>query len=79
MNSKEITKNIDRDELETRVQKALEVAFEYSQFDGSNHKAWAIDQMVRVLTGKDYKSWVANYEFDEKNQEEYEWDTGTAP
>lgn len=79
MISKEITKNIDRDELESRVQKALEVAAEYSQFDGSHHKSWAIDQMVRVLTGNDYKSWVSNYEFAEKTQEEYVWETGVAP
>lgn len=34
-----------------RIQKALNCAFQYSQFDGNHHKAWAIDQIVRALLG----------------------------
>ena len=33
-----------------RIAKALEVV-EFGALDGSHHKMWAIDQMVRVLTG----------------------------
>ena len=35
----------------TRVEKALEVAFQHGGTDGAHHKAWVIDQMVRELTG----------------------------
>ena len=46
-----------------RIQAALEIAYNYSQYDGDYHKAWCIDQMVRALTNcplieteaKDYK------------------------
>jgi len=79
LKNKEIIENTSRDELETRIQNALETAFDYSQFDGDHHKAWAIDQMVRALTGESYEAWVANFEFDEETQDKYEWGTGIAP
>lgn len=60
-----------------RINKALEIAWEYSQIDGAHHKSWSIDQMVRALfeTEEDYKRWVSEYE----NDGEYYWDTGIAP
>lgn len=67
------------DNLQQRIDKALEIAFEYSQIDGSHHKAYSIDQMVRALTGDNYKQWVKEYEHDEETGEEYSWDTGIAP
>ncbi len=30
---------------------ALDLAMRYGQTDGDYHKAWVIDQMVRILTG----------------------------
>jgi hypothetical protein len=36
---------------ENKIKNALKVAFSYSQIDGSHHKMWVIDQMVRELTG----------------------------
>lgn len=36
---------------EDRCRKAIEIAVKYGGFDGDHHKAWVIDQMVRVLTG----------------------------
>ncbi len=32
-------------------QRAIDLAVRYGQIDGAHHKAWVIDQMVRVLTG----------------------------
>jgi hypothetical protein len=40
--------NIDYKE---RVEKALDLARELSGFDGAHHKMYAIDQIVRALTG----------------------------
>jgi len=34
-----------------RITKALEIATEYGGIDGDHHKTWAIDQIVRALTG----------------------------
>lgn len=36
---------------EERIAKALAIAVAYGGVDGDHHKAWAIDQMVRALTG----------------------------
>lgn len=55
--------------------KALEIAFNYGQIDGNHHKMWAIDQMVRALTGNRYNNWIEDYEEDG----EYSWDEGIAP
>lgn len=44
--------------------------------DGSHHKQWVIDQMVRALLGDGYEAWV-----EENNSDpDYEpWDVGVAP
>jgi len=38
-------------EFQERIKKALELAVQFGGIDGDHHKAWVIDQMVRVLTG----------------------------
>jgi hypothetical protein len=34
-----------------KIKIALDFAYSYGQADGAHHKAWAIDQIVRILTG----------------------------
>ncbi len=41
---------------ERRIRQALRIASGYAQIDGAHHKLWAIDQMVRVLTGCRYEN-----------------------
>ena len=41
----------DTVDLESRIAAALDVAARYGQIDGSHHKAWCIEQIVRHLTG----------------------------
>jgi hypothetical protein len=66
-------------QIASRSQEALKVAFRYSQIDGDHHRAWAIDQMVRALTGDEYDEWVKNFEEDEDGSPTYEWYVGIAP
>lgn len=61
--------------MEDKIKAALEIAFSFSQIDGSHHKAWVIDQMVRKLTGENYEKFISDYCEDGN----YEWDTGIAP
>jgi hypothetical protein len=56
-------------------ERAVEVAYRYGQIDGAHHKAWVIDQMVRILAGSDYERLIKEYE----NNGEYQWDVGIAP
>ena len=70
--------------MEHRIEKALNIAWQYGTIDGSHHKMWVIDQMVRALRGseEEYLDWVKKYEtpiIDGEHTEYYEWDTGIAP
>ncbi len=65
--------------LEEMVQDALRVAFRSGGVEGSAHKAWVIDQMVRALTGKGYAEWVRLRRNGEDGPETYDWDEGTPP
>lgn len=58
------------DKAEVRIQKALQLAIEDGPCDGEHHKTWVIDQMVRALTGHDYKKFISKV----KN-----WDVGLVP
>ena len=56
-------------------EKAIEIAVKYGGIDGSHHKDWVIDQMVRALTGDDYERIVKAA----RGDDEYEWNEGIAP
>ncbi|MBC9705311.1 MAG: hypothetical protein H9W81_10130 [Enterococcus sp.] len=58
---------------------ALAVAFQWSGFDGSHHKDWVIDQIVRALTGDKYNEFVEVFCNGEEGPDTYKWDTGIAP
>ena len=45
-----------------------------SQDEGA--QAWAIDQMVRVLTGPGYDAWVNEYCAGENGPDTYQWNDG---
>lgn len=64
---------------EQKIEKALEIAASYGGIDGAHHKAWAIDQIVRALTGDDYEDWVAAVKDGEDGPDTYDWDEGIAP
>lgn len=70
---------MDGDESK-RIEKALDIAWSYGQIDGSHHKMWVIDQMVRTLCGSEdeYKEWIADYETSDDDSY-YEWDKGIEP
>ena len=68
-------------ELNNRIEDALGTAFEWASYDGSHHKAWCIDQMVRALAGESYENWVKEYEtpLSEDPEDMYKWDVGIPP
>lgn len=63
------------------VEEAREFIREWGQVDGSHHKAWVIDQVLRILlnTEEEYTAWVADYEKEDMDGDWYEWDAGIAP
>ena len=68
----------DKLELIKKITDTIEMAFMYGQTDGSHHKTWVIDQMIRILTGDQYESFIEDFETGE-NGDEYSWDIGIAP
>lgn len=63
-----------------RSKAAIELAVKYGGIDGGHHKAWVIDQMVRILAGpKRYEQIVAEAKAGEDGPETYSWDEGTPP
>lgn len=65
--------------MNDKIEDAIDVAFGFGQVDGSHHKMWVIDQMVRILTGDDYDRFVTEYRSGPDGPETYEWDVGVAP
>lgn len=61
------------------VQLALELIEADGQSEGAHHKAWVIDQVVRILTGDRYDAWVKEYRDGEDGPETYSWEEGIAP
>ena len=65
-----------------RIGDAVALGIRYGQIDGSHHKMWVIDQMIRVLTGDNYDTIIemaCKPEEGDEDQEVYEWDGGIAP
>ena len=62
-----------------RIDEALDIARRYGGIDGDHHKAWVIDQMVRVLAGDDYEDFVKESCDGEDGPNTYEWNVGIAP
>ena len=64
---------------DTRIEDAIALAVSYGQIDGSHHKAWVIDQMVRALAGDCYERIVKEACDGEDGPYTYDWDCGIAP
>lgn len=60
---------------EIAIDKVKEILWNYSQIDGSHHKAWCLDQIARAVYDNQYEEFVNEYCEDG----EYEWDCGIAP
>lgn len=64
---------------EEKIQEALRLAMRYGGVSGDHHKAWVIDQMVRVLAGESYEIFVAMAKDGEEGADTYAWNEGIAP
>lgn len=62
-----------------RILDAIKIGLQYGQVDGSHHKMWVIDQMIRELTGENYDDFIKEYRKGEDGDDTYEWDCGIAP
>jgi hypothetical protein len=61
-----------------RIDAAVALALQYGQIDGSHHKTWVIDQMLRILS-EHYDDMIMGYETEDEAGCFFSWDTGIAP
>lgn len=64
---------------EERVEKAIAIAIRYGGIGEAHHKAWVIDQMVRVLAGENYEQIIREANEGDDGPNTYDWDTGIIP
>lgn len=64
---------------EERIEAAISIAVQYGGFDGAHHKAWVIDQMLRVLAGDGYTDLICEICDGKDGPATYSWDKGIAP
>lgn len=62
-----------------RINKALELIREIGAYDGSHHKQYCLDQVLRILLQDEYDQWIIDYKAGEDGPETYEWEIGIAP
>lgn len=65
--------------IKERIEAAIELAVRFGGIDGDHHKAWVIDQMVRVLAGDEYEKVVKEACDGEDGPNTYDWDCGIPP
>ena len=66
------------DALKKTINDAIDLGFAYGDTDGSHHRKWTIDQMVRILSGDDYAKNVAQACDGSDGPNTYSWDVGIA-
>ena len=77
--SMKIGKGVSPKTLRKRIKTAIKLAVRYGGIEGDHHRAWVIDQMVRVLATTQYDALVAEARAGEDGPETYDWDVGIAP
>jgi len=65
--------------MNTNEIRAIVLAVAHGQIDGSHHKAWVIDQMVRILAGDEYENIILGAKSGEDGANTYSWDEGIPP
>ncbi len=65
--------------LTEKIRAAINLAVSFGGIGGDHHKAWVIDQMVRVLADDAYDRIVRDASNGDDGPNTYEWDTGIPP
>lgn len=66
-------------EHEVAFEAAMALIVDYGMIDGTHHKQWLLDQIVRTILGEYYDLWLASYNESAKNNNCDLWDQGIEP
>lgn len=61
--------------LEDILQEVKYLCVNYGTIDGSHHKMWVIDQILRLVDGNEYQNTIKNL----LEEDDIVWDEGIAP
>ena len=64
---------------EEKIERAIEMIVQYGGIGGEHHKAWTIDQVLKILSGDRYERIIKEYMDGEDGPCTYTWDVGIAP
>jgi hypothetical protein len=65
--------------MQEKIDAALDLIIRYGGIEGDHHKAWVLDQVVRILTGDEYEEFVFEACKGEDGDWTYSWECGIAP
>lgn len=65
--------------LQKQINDAIGIALGFGTVQGSGHKMWVIDQMVRKLAGENYESIIAEFSMGGDGPDTHRWDEGIMP
>lgn len=62
-----------------RIDETIGIAIRYGGIEGDHHKAWVIDQMLRILAGDGYDELIRLSCEGEDGPDSYDHDVGIPP
>lgn len=62
-----------------KIEDAIGLIVQYGGVDGAHHKAWVIDQVLRILAGDEYDELIRTICAGDDGPDTYEWDKGIVP
>lgn len=65
----------EKDAIQRRDE-ALDLALSHARSNDGHSASWVVDQMCRVLLGREYEAWVAEAKAGVDGPNTYEWDEG---
>lgn len=66
-------------EMKTRIDKSVELILRVGGCDGSHHKQWCLDQVLRILLENQYERRIGQHCLGPNETGGYFWNTGIAP
>ncbi len=72
------------DASQDKLEKIENIIIQFGQIDGGHHKAWVLDQVMRIIRGDGYDDFIKEYEYTDDEgcpteDQQYDWCVGIPP
>lgn len=65
--------------MSEKENKLIDLGFGGLMTDGSHHKQWYLEEMLKIICGDSYEHKVVEYKSGEDGPETYSWEKGIIP